>query len=70
MSAGKTRCVVASRFNLDDPGLLGKFKRAAQAYSALSLKSKETARAALIRDGILTKSGRLTKNYSRSAKAE
>lgn len=53
-----------SRFNVDDPDLLRKFKKAAQKYSARSLKSKRSARAALIRDGIVTKSGRLTKNYS------
>jgi len=56
---------MVSRFNVDDPDLVKKFKKAARAYSARSLKSKKTAMAALIRDGILTKSGRLTKNYSR-----
>jgi len=56
---------MVSRFNLDDPDLLGKFKKAAQTYSARTLKSKKTAKAALVRDGILTKSGRLTKNYNR-----
>ena len=52
-------------FDLSDPQLLVKFRRAASDYSARSLKSKRTAKAALIRDGILTKKGRLTKNYSR-----
>jgi hypothetical protein len=61
----KPRPIMATRFNLDDPDLLRKFKKAARTYSARSLKSKKTARAALVRDGIVTKSGRLTKNYSR-----
>lgn len=61
----KSSPITARRFNLDDPDLLRKFKKAAQNYRARSLKSKKSARAALIKDGILTKSGRLTKNYSR-----
>lgn len=61
----KPRPTMPSRFNLDDPDLLRKFKMAANALSSRSLKSKRSARAALVKDGILTKTGRLTKNYSR-----
>lgn len=53
------------RFNPDDPDLLRKFKKAAKQAGQESLKSKESARATLEKEGFITKSGRLTKNYSR-----
>jgi len=59
----KRRPTVVSRFDINDPDLLSKFKKAAKRLSAVTLKSKASARAALIEDGIITKSGRLTKNY-------
>ncbi|HEY0395165.1 MAG TPA: hypothetical protein VGD01_11785 [Candidatus Elarobacter sp.] len=54
-----------SHFSLDDPDLLRKFKKAAKKAGQQSLKSKRSARATLLREGFITKSGRLTKNYSR-----
>ncbi len=53
------------RFDINDPNVLEKFKKAAADDSKRSLKSKQAAQATLIKEGILTKSGRLTKNYSR-----
>ena len=61
----KRRPITVTHFDIDDPDLLERFKKAADAERARTLKSKKTARAALVRAGILTKSGRLTKNYNR-----
>lgn len=54
---------MTARFNLDDPDLLRKFKKAAKEASRRSLKSKRATRARLMKEGFITKSGRLTKNY-------
>jgi len=54
---------MTARFNLDDPDLLRNFKKAAKEASRRSLKSKRAARARLMKEGFITKSGRLTKNY-------
>ncbi len=56
---------MTGRFSLDDPDLLRKFKKAAKEAGLRSLKSKRAARATLLKEGFITKSGRLTKNYSR-----
>lgn len=50
-------------FDIDDPDLLRKFKEAIKKAGRRSLKSKRAARAALQKEGFITKSGRLTKNY-------
>ncbi len=50
-------------FDPDDPDLLRKFEKAAKEASRRSLKSKRAARATLMKEGFITKSGRLTKNY-------
>jgi len=50
-------------FNPDDPDLLRKFEKAIEKAGRRSLKSKRTARAALMKEGFITKSGRLTKRY-------
>jgi hypothetical protein len=57
--------ITMTRFSLDDPDLLRKFKKAAKEAGEQSLKSKQSARATLVREGFITRSGRLTKNYSR-----
>jgi hypothetical protein len=54
-----------SHFDLDDPDLLSRFTEAADNYMAANLTSKANARRALMRDGIVTKSARLTKKYSK-----
>lgn len=41
------------------------FERAAAAWAKKATRSKETARAELVRMGIITPAGRLTKRYSR-----
>ena len=61
----KVKPAMISRFSLDDPDLLEKFKNAAKEAGKRSLKSKRAARATLVKEGFITKSGRLTKNYSR-----
>ena len=63
--ASRKKVATTSHFSLDDPDLLRKFKKAAKEAGQRSLKSKQSARATLVREGFITKSGRLTKNYSR-----
>ena len=60
----KSKPIMTNGFNLDDPQLLKKFKKAARTYGARFGTSKDAARARLVEEGILTKTGRLTKNYS------
>lgn len=61
----KSSRYMSDRFDINNPKLLHLFKEAAAADSRRSLKTVESARATLIKEGIVTKSGRLTKNYSR-----
>jgi hypothetical protein len=42
---------------------LQKFKDAAKAYTAKAVKSPKTARRTLAKEGIYTKSGKLSKRY-------
>lgn len=42
-----------------------RFRKAAEAYSKRVLRSRETARKALVELGIYTKSGKLTRHYSK-----
>jgi hypothetical protein len=42
-----------------------RFRKAADAYGSSATRSPEAAREALVSLGIYTKSGKLTKNYSR-----
>ena len=49
--------------DLSSPEALNVFREAAKAYDKRINRSPETARQALISEGILTKSGKLSKNY-------
>jgi hypothetical protein len=46
-----------------DPAFLPWFKLAAEEFSRKHNRNKRTALALLVKEGICTKSGRLTKNY-------
>jgi len=56
----KTQFAVRS---LDCPEALEEFRQALKEFAAENLKTKETTLAALVRAGILTKNGNLTKRY-------
>ncbi len=53
------------RPNLDprSPTFSRDFQKAAKAFTKRATASPEAARAVLVKEGILTKSGRLSKNY-------
>lgn len=43
---------------------LERFRRAAEAFTVRAIKSQATARRVLVDEGIYTKTGKLTKQYS------
>ncbi len=47
----------------NSPEALGRFRKAAAAFTARTTKTPEMARQVLTDEGIYTKSGKLTKNY-------
>lgn len=49
--------------DITTPEALEIFRKAAAAFSARTNKSRKTALAALVKEGIYTKAGKLTKNY-------
>ena len=49
--------------DITTPEALEIFRKAAAAFSASTNKSRKTALAALVKEGIYTKAGKLTKNY-------
>ena len=49
--------------DITTPEALEIFRKAAEAYAARTNKSRKTALAALVKEGIYTKDGKLTKNY-------
>jgi hypothetical protein len=57
----RARRPAESGFDIDDPDIVRKFKEAAKKYCAD--QSAEAILARLVKDGILTKSGRFTKRF-------
>jgi hypothetical protein len=55
---------ITLRGNVTEMISLEDFRKMADAYTKKITRSPETARQALIKEGILTKSGRLSKRYS------
>ena len=51
------------QLELTSPEALERFRRAAKAFTTRAVKSKAAAREVLIKEGIYTKSGKLTKQY-------
>ncbi len=54
---------VNARLDLNDPKVLKAYKKAAAAESARTTKTEASARRALKKDGILTKSGNISAKY-------
>ncbi|HXJ44927.1 MAG TPA: hypothetical protein VNH18_36905 [Bryobacteraceae bacterium] len=50
--------------DLNTPEAVEQFRKAAKAYAARTNRTRATALAALVKEGICTKSGKLTKRYS------
>jgi|HubBroStandDraft_5_1064220.scaffolds.fasta_scaffold793502_2 hypothetical protein len=48
---------------IGEPGAVAAFRRAAEQFDRKANRSKRTAHATLVREGILTRSGNLTANY-------
>jgi hypothetical protein len=48
---------------IGEPGAVEAFRRAAEEFNRKANRSKRTARATLVREGILTPGGKLTANY-------
>ena len=61
MTAKESKTIANWDFNSRE--CLELFRKAAKESSAKATKSQATARQVLINDGIITKSGKLTKNY-------
>ena len=60
----KARQPANEKFDLNSPECLERFRKAAAAFTARATKSQAIARKVLVDEGIYTKSGKLTKNYS------
>ena len=54
---------IIANWDFNSPECLELFRKAAKESTAEGTKSKASARRVLIKDGIITKSGKLTKNY-------
>jgi hypothetical protein len=59
----KERRSMRRKFKINSPSVLNHFREIAAQASRRSLKSKSAARKVLISEGIVTRTGRLTKNY-------
>ena len=53
----------SGRLDPNDPQSVERFRKAAEAFTARATKSREIALQVLVKEGICTKSGKLTKNY-------
>jgi hypothetical protein len=53
-----------SILDLPEPQAIEQFRKMADAYTKRATKTPETALKTLVAEGIYTKSGKLTKNYS------
>jgi hypothetical protein len=60
----KTRTRAVSKLVLNSPDAVERFRVAAAAFTTRVTKSKASARKVLVSEGIYTKSGKLTKQYS------
>jgi hypothetical protein len=49
---------------MNSPEALERFRRAAEAFTVHAIRSQATARRVLAEEGIYTKTGKLTKQYS------
>lgn len=60
-----TKLVMAPKFDVNDPKTLQQlqFKKAANVLTARSTRTKAAARRSLVSEGILTKSGKISKKY-------
>lgn len=54
---------IIANWDFNSPKCLELFRKAAKEATAEATKSQATARQVLIKDGIITKSGKLTKKY-------
>ncbi len=61
MTAKESKAIANWDFN--SPECLQIFRKEAKEFTAQASKSQATAREVLIKEGIITKSGKLTKNY-------
>jgi hypothetical protein len=52
-----------SRFDLNDPSIVKEFEKAAADHKREASSSPATARETLMKEGVLTKSGRLAPKY-------
>jgi hypothetical protein len=50
-------------WDINSPDAVERFREAAKAFTKAATRSREAALAVLIKEGICTKSGRLTRNY-------
>ena len=55
---------LGGKLDLDSPATAEAFRLAAEAYTRTATRTKEAAVRTLQREGILTRSGKLTKRYS------
>jgi len=60
----RVKAPTANHFELSSPEAVERFRKAAKAFTARSIKSQAAARKVLVDEGICTKSGKLTKRYS------
>jgi hypothetical protein len=59
----ESKHAMPAKFDLNDPSIVGEFERAAATHKRASTRSKSTAMKALVKEGVLTKNGRLTAKY-------
>lgn len=50
-------------WDINSPDAVERFREAAKAFTKAATQSREAAIAVLVKEGIYTKSGKLTKNY-------
>ena len=60
----KARSRVHVQPEMNSPEALERFRRAAEAFTVRAIKSQATARRVLVDEGIYTKTGKLTRQYS------
>ncbi len=63
MKANRKKNRQQAVLDMSSPEAAERFRKAAEAFTKRITRTRETARAALIAEGIYTKSGRLSKNY-------
>jgi hypothetical protein len=53
----------AAPLDINSPEFMKRFRAATKRFNARATKSREAALAVLVKEGICTKTGKLTKNY-------